>query len=99
VRSYYLVSYDICDPGRLRRVHKTVRDFGEGVQLSVFLCQLSDGDRAALERRLLDIIQQREDQVLFVKLGSVSGASGDPPPRCEVIGRPLIPGSAHVLVF
>lgn len=98
MRSYYLVSYDICDPGRLRRVYKAVRDHGEGVQLSVFLCQLSDIDRAALERRLLDIIQQREDQVLFVKLGPVSEPSGGPP-RCEVIGRPLIPGTARVLVF
>lgn len=98
MRSYYLVTYDIYDPARLRRVYKTMRDFGDGVQLSVFLCQLTDSDRAQLERRLLDIIHQREDQVLFVKLGPVASAD-DGPPRCDVIGRRLSPGTPRVLVY
>lgn len=98
MRSYHLITYDICDPIRLRRVHKTMRDFGDGVQLSVFLCQLTDSDRAQLERRLLDIINQREDQVLFVKLGPVTRPDENPP-RCEVIGRSLTPGIARVLVY
>lgn len=98
MRSHYIVSYDIADPTRLRRVYKTVRDFGDGIQLSVFACQLTDMDRASLESRLLDIINQREDQVLFVKLGPVAD-DGDTPPRCEVLGRKLSPGNVRVLVY
>lgn len=98
MRSYYLVSYDIADPGRLRRIHKTMRDFGDGIQLSVFLCQLTDLDRATLERRLLEVLNQRQDQVLFVKLGPVDGPP-TAPPRCEVLGRPLTPGFVRTIIF
>lgn len=98
MRHYYIVSYDICEPSRLRRVYKTMRDFGDGIQLSVFLCQLTDLDRALLERRLLDIINQRHDQVLFIKLGAADTAA-QAPPRCEVLGRPLTPGIVRAVVF
>lgn len=98
MRSYYLVSYDIADPARLRRIYKTMRDFGDGIQLSVFLCQLTDLDRATLERRLLEVLNQRQDQVIFVKLGAVEGPP-NAPPRCEVLGRPLTPGFVRTIVF
>ena len=98
MRSHYIVSYDIANPTRLRRVHRTVRDYGEGIQLSVFACQLTDSDRATLEGKLLDIVNQREDQVIFIKLGVVAD-SDDTPPRCTVIGRKLVPGPARVLVY
>lgn len=98
MRCYYLVSYDICDPGRLRRIHRIMRDFGDGIQLSVFLCQLTDLDRATLNRRLLEVLNQRQDQVLFVKLGAVEGPP-TAPPRCEVLGRALMPGFVRTIVF
>lgn len=98
MRSYYVVSYDIADPRRLRLVHRTMRDFGDGIQLSVFLCQLSDLDRAHLERRLLDVINQRQDQVLFIKLGAAD-APPERPPRCEVLGRPITPGVVRTVIF
>lgn len=98
MRSYYLVSYDIAEPRRLRRVFKTMRDFGDGIQLSVFLCQLTELDRATLERRLLETINQRQDQIIFVKLGAVEGPP-TAPPRCEVLGRPLTPGFVRTIVF
>lgn len=98
MRFHYIVSYDIADPTRLRRVHRTVRDFGDGIQLSVFACQLTDRDRAILECKLLDILNQREDQVIFIKLGLVA-ESDDTPPRCTVLGRKLDPGKVRVLVY
>lgn len=98
MRSYYIVSYDIADPTRLRRVHRTLRDFGDGIQLSVFACQLTEKDRAVLECRLLEIIHQREDQVLFVKLGPVTEPD-DAPPRCAVLGRKLSPGLVRAIVY
>ncbi|HEY0133839.1 MAG TPA: CRISPR-associated endonuclease Cas2 [Nannocystis sp.] len=86
MRFHYIVSYDIADPTRLRRVHKAVRDFGDGVQLSVFACQITEHDRAVLESKLLDITNQREDQVIFIKLGLVAEAQ-DAPPRCHSQAR------------
>lgn len=88
MRHHYIVAYDISDPVRLRRVHRTVRDFGDPLQLSVFACELSSLDRAVLEQRLLEIIDARADQVMFVRLAPV--AHGDcGPPGCHTLGRPL----------
>ncbi len=39
-RIRYLVSYDICDPKRLRRVAKILEGFGTRLQYSVFECPL-----------------------------------------------------------
>ncbi|HFE45168.1 MAG TPA: CRISPR-associated endonuclease Cas2 [Nannocystis exedens] len=98
MQSYYIVSYDISEPSRLRQVHKTVRDFGDGIQLSVYLCRLSKLDRALLERRLLDVIHQQQDQVIFIHLGAAD-TPPDRPPRCRILGRPLTPGAARSFVF
>jgi CRISPR-associated protein Cas2 len=91
MRRHYLVSYDISDPVRLRRVHRVVRDFGDGVQLSVFTCQLSRKDLAVLEARLLDVIDQRRDQVIVLDLGQAL-ESDDAPDGLRTLGRPLTPG-------
>lgn len=97
MRDHYIVSYDISDPTRLRRVHRTVRDFGDALQLSVFACQLSPKDLAVLESRLLDVIDQRHDQVLVLKLGRAQ--DGDvTPPRCHTLGRKLTPGMVRVVI-
>ena len=88
MRHHYIVAYDICDPVRLRHVHKTVRDFGDPLQLSVFACELSSLDRTVLETRLLDIIDATVDQVMFVRLGPVhTGDLG--PPGCHTLGRTI----------
>jgi CRISPR-associated protein Cas2 len=100
MRNHYIVSYDICDATRLRRVHKTVRDFGDPLQLSVFYCQLSGKDLALLRARLRDLIDHTHDQILFVDLGRVApGQPGDAgPPRCRALGRAVEPGSTRVVV-
>ncbi len=97
MRDHYIVSYDISDPQRLRRVHRTVRDFGDALQLSVFSCQLSPKDLAVLEARLLDEIDHREDQVMVIKLGRVRD-NEKTPPRCHTLGRKLTPGFVRVIV-
>jgi CRISPR-associated protein Cas2 len=73
VRNTYLVCYDISNDLRLRRVHKTMRGFGDHLQYSVFECQLSRADLARCRHLLSQIINQREDQILFVDLGPVEG--------------------------
>lgn len=37
----YIVTYDIRDPKRWRRVFKIMNGYGEWVQLSVFQCRMS----------------------------------------------------------
>jgi CRISPR-associated protein Cas2 len=69
MRTNYIVCYDICDPKRLRRVHRACRDYGTHLQYSVFECDLSERERLELEHRLVELIDRSEDQILFIELG------------------------------
>ena len=73
MRTTYLVCYDISDPKRLARVHKTMCAFGDRIQYSVFECRLSATDLARCRHQLGRLIHHREDQVLFVDLGPTDG--------------------------
>ncbi len=98
MRRHVLVCYDICDAKRLRHVHATARDFGEALQYSVFSCMLTQQERAELERRLLEIIDQRSDQVLLVDLGqAVVGDRAVPGSR--VLGKPRMAALVGVIVL
>lgn len=65
----YIVTYDISDSKRWRRVFKTMQGFGEWLQLSVFQCRLSGRRRADLETRLRGLIKAGEDHVLVIDIG------------------------------
>ncbi|NPV72065.1 MAG: CRISPR-associated endonuclease Cas2 [Firmicutes bacterium] len=69
MRHSYIVSYDICDPKRLRRMHKKMLGFGDRLQLSVFKCDLNDRERVLLEGAVLEIMNQKEDLLMIVDLG------------------------------
>lgn len=69
-RNRFLVAYDIRDPGRLRRVHKTVRAFGEPLQYSVFVCDLTHSELCEMKMELRDVANLRVDSVMFVPLGA-----------------------------
>ncbi len=73
MRTVYLVCYDIRDDRRLRRVFRIMNGFGDPVQYSVFLCELTRRERMELEDELLRVIHHTEDQVLFVHLGPAGG--------------------------
>jgi CRISPR-associated protein Cas2 len=73
MRSTYLVCYDIADDKRLRRVFKTMRNFGDHLQFSVFECQFTPADLARCRAELAEIIRPDKDQVLFVNLGPAAG--------------------------
>jgi CRISPR-associated endonuclease Cas2 len=49
MRTCYLVAYDIADPKRLQRVHRTMRGYGDPLQYSVFRCILSPTTRKPIE--------------------------------------------------
>jgi len=73
MRSAYIVSYDVSDPKRLRRVFKTMYGFGDHIQLSVFRCDLSDADRERMIAKISTIIKHDEDQVLVINIGPTPG--------------------------
>ncbi len=73
MRTTYLVCYDITDDKRLRKVFKTMRNFGDHLQYSVFECQMRAQDLARCRAELSQIIKPSEDQVLFVDLGPSEG--------------------------
>jgi len=72
-RHTYLVAYDISDDKRLRAVYKSMRNFGDRVQYSVFECQMTPTDLVRCRHVLSEIIHHHEDQVLFVDLGPSDG--------------------------
>lgn len=84
MRKLYLATYDIGDPERLRRIYRLMRGYGDHVQLSVFLCELSLKEKAELLGRIEDIIHSREDQVLIVDLGPADGRA---PGAIQAIGK------------
>jgi len=80
-RRRFLIAYDICDPKRLRQVCKTMEEYGERLQYSVFICDLSRTElvhaRAKVEREM----ELTEDSVVIVDLGDVTAA------RFTFVGR------------
>lgn len=69
MRTNYLVTYDISDPKRLRKVFKACKDYGMHLQLSVFECDLNPAEKIDFESRLRGVINSAEDQILFISLG------------------------------
>lgn len=73
MRIRYIVSYDISDEKRLRRVHRTMKGYGDPLQYSVFRCDLSASERVLMIEALSKIINHREDQVMLVDIGPADG--------------------------
>lgn len=66
---WYLLSYDVRDPKRLRRAAKSILGRGTRVQYSVFRCRLT---RAQKERLLWEMgrFLEAEDSLLIIGLCS-----------------------------
>jgi CRISPR-associated protein Cas2 len=65
----YLVTYDISDPKRWRRVFRIMKGFGEWLQLSVFQCRLSRKRHAEMIELLDGAIHHDNDALLIIDLG------------------------------
>lgn len=65
----YVVTYDISDQKRWRRVFRVMQGYGEWLQLSVFQCRLSPRRHAELVALLDGVIHHQDDHILFMDLG------------------------------
>ena len=65
----YVVTYDIREPKRLRRVFKLMHGYGDWLQLSVFQCRLSRKRHAELIALLDGMIHHKDDHVVLLDLG------------------------------
>lgn len=95
MRQTYLVTYDICDPKRLREVFQTMRGYGDHLQLSVFRCDLSDRERMELRALLLDFLHMQQDQVLFIDIGPADGRALT---SIHSLGRPYTPPQRAAII-
>jgi len=93
-RRRYLIAYDIAEPRRLRRICSIMESFGERLQYSVFLCDLSVAELLNLEDKVVEVMNRAEDSVVQIDLGQV-GASA--PVRFLGRRRPL-PGTGPQIV-
>ncbi|MBN1552530.1 CRISPR-associated endonuclease Cas2 [bacterium] len=73
MRRCYIVSYDIANDKRLRKVADVMKAYGTRIQFSVFRCELTAMKRARLEQALSAEMNLGKDQVLFIDLGPVPG--------------------------
>ena len=69
----YLVTYDIADDRRWRRVFRLMHGYGEWLQLSVFQCRLSRSRAIELQARLTEAIANDEDHIMVIDIGPADG--------------------------
>jgi len=95
VRKLLIVTYDISDPKRLRKVFKAMKGFGQHLQLSVFRCDLTDMERFEMIGVLQKLIHHEADQILLIELGPSEGRTH----RVDALGRPVLKESRESGIF
>lgn len=83
----YIISYDVSDQRRWRRLFKTMHGYGEWLQLSVFQCRLGKMRMLQLEAAISEIVNHREDHVLILDLGPAENVI----PHVRSIGKSFEP--------
>ena len=68
----YLVSYDISDNRRRRKISKELENYGTRVQYSVFECNISEKKYMELYSKLLDVMI--EDECGNIRIYDLCGA-------------------------
>jgi CRISPR-associated protein Cas2 len=87
-RHRLLVCYDVREPARLRRTHHTMLGYGDPLQYSVFLCELSPAEQVLMEEALLGVVKVSEDSLAIVDLGPARGLASR---RIRTLGTTLLP--------
>ncbi len=90
----YIVSYDISDPKRWRRIFRLMHGYGEWLQLSVFQCRLAERKRAEMIALIDGIIAHGKDHVLIVDLGPADSVK----PRITSLGKTFEPVQKETII-
>jgi CRISPR-associated protein Cas2 len=69
------VAYDIREDRRLRSVATCCEGYGERIQYSVFICDLSDEEVVTMRGDIEVRIKQSEDSVMIIDLGKAGDSS------------------------
>ena len=67
MRKWHLVTYDVRDDARLRRVARLLEGYGERLQYSVFRCRFGEVELQRLRWELTRLVAA-EDDLLFVPI-------------------------------
>ena len=94
-RNRYLVSYDVSNEKRLRRMFTTMRGFGDAFHYSIFLCDLSAKERVFMVGAIKEVINQKEDRVFIADMGPVEGRGSD---CIQVLGNMSLPDKLEAIV-
>lgn len=62
---FILVTYDIPDNRRRTQVMKTLKNFGQHVQYSVFECDLNQAAYQRLREALAELVDKQQDNIRF----------------------------------
>ncbi|GAC85680.1 CRISPR-associated endonuclease Cas2 [Gordonia paraffinivorans] len=93
-RRRYLIAYDIADPARLRRVCRVMEAYGQRLQYSVFLCDLSKLELVRWRADVHEVIDYGEDSVVMIDLGPEGAAAS-----VTQLGRPRdLPKSGPAII-
>ena len=94
-RRHHLITYDVADDKRRKRIFEGLKGVGDHAQYSVFFADLNPREIAELRAKLDGWVHHDEDQVLIVDLGPAHhpldagleaiGKAWDPPVRCLVV--------------
>lgn len=95
MRNRYIVSYDISDNRRWRRVYRTMRGFGDPIQYSVFQCDLLPAERIMMIEALTEVINHKEDRILIIDVGPAKGRRK----RIETLGKQLIAAEKNAIII
>ncbi|HED14903.1 MAG TPA: CRISPR-associated endonuclease Cas2 [Gammaproteobacteria bacterium] len=79
----YIITYDISDPKRWRRVFRLMKGYGEWLQLSVFQCRMSRKRHAELVALLDGIVHHKDDHILLMDVGLADKVT----PRITSLGK------------
>jgi len=90
----YIVTYDIEDQKRWRRVFKLMKGYGEWLQLSVFQCRMSRKRHMQLVSQLDGLIMDDKDHVMMLDIGPAEGIE----PRVISLGKSFKPIEREVVI-
>jgi CRISPR-associated protein Cas2 len=89
----YMICYDIVEDAKRERTRKTLSEYGERIQYSLFECALGGHELEELRGKLKEIVDARTDSVRFYPLCSACAE--------KVIiegGSPMDPDEGFVIV-